>query len=134
MHIVLIPRLFTYIWLKQLNKCCDMFCFIPPKFKFWSANTCEPLCIGVCFSFLSFSPWQLQRMLKLLSVGREPQKIFKATDMDSRDLLRNFFFETWTLSTLSPSLVWKLLHFRPKRDFISSFPVYRQQNKLIRKS
>ena len=130
LHIVLIPCLFTYIWLKQLSKCCD----IVFAFEFWNTNMCEPLCVGVSFPFLSYSPWQLQRTPTLLSVGRELRKGFKKTDMDPRDILRKFFFETRKLSTLFPSLVWKLLYFRPKRDFSSPFPVCRHQSKRIRKS
>ena len=41
---------------------------------------------------------------------------------------------TRNLSILSPSLMWKLLHFRPDREISSSFPVCRQQSKRIRKS
>lgn len=56
LHIVLIPKLFTHIWKKQLLKCCDFTIDIPAGQTFWSYDQFEPLTLGICFPFLLFRP------------------------------------------------------------------------------
>ena len=37
-HIVLIPRLFTPLWLKLLLKSCDLVVYILPQYSFWGSD------------------------------------------------------------------------------------------------
>ena len=64
LHIVLIPRLCTSLWRKQLGKCSDLVLTIQPKEEFWPSDQHEPLMICFCFPLLphdrKFKPWKLK--------------------------------------------------------------------------
>ena len=65
---VVVQKLFTPLWLRQLYKVCDLVLFIPANFTFWNKSMFKPLCLGFCFPFwiivhgrsgehLNFSRW-----------------------------------------------------------------------------
>ena len=56
-HFIIIPKLFTTLWLKQLNKAADILIKVPPHFPFWDTNQFEPLYIAICFPYLNCTPW-----------------------------------------------------------------------------
>ena len=110
-HLVVVPKIFTPLWLKQLYKVCDLIFFIPANFSFWSTEMYEPLCMGLCFPFLKYRPWQLKRAPKLLEMGRQLHKMCKEDNMDPRNLLRKLLCFTRRLSTLPRDKLWSLLFF-----------------------
>ena len=55
-HFIVVPKIFTPLWLKQLHKNADVVMFIPVCFNFWHASMFEPLCLGICFPYLPFRP------------------------------------------------------------------------------
>jgi hypothetical protein len=64
MHILLIPRLCTSLWRKQLMKAADIILTIKPEEDFWSKEMHEPLLTAIYFPILPsdyrFRPWQLK--------------------------------------------------------------------------
>ena len=74
-HLVVVQKLFTPLWLKQLYKVCDIVIFIPAHFNFWPENMFEPLVLGFCFPFVKHRPLQLQRAPKLLDMTRKVHKV-----------------------------------------------------------
>ena len=113
-HLVVVPKLFTPLWLKQLHKVCDLILFIPPLFTFWNENMYKPLCLGFCFPFLKYRPWQLKRAPKLLELGRQVHKVCKEDRMDPGNLLRKLLRFTRRLPTLPRDQLWSLLFFGRK--------------------
>ena len=60
LHVVLVPRLLTPMWQKQLFKASDLFLWIPPGLPFWPSNMFEPCCLALLFPFINRTPWQLR--------------------------------------------------------------------------
>lgn len=55
-HIVMIPKLMTPLWLKQFYKAIDLVFPIVPTHTFWSKNQFECLFVGICFRYSRFRP------------------------------------------------------------------------------
>ena len=109
-------HLFTPMWYKQLSKACDLVFEITPTHPFWSADMYEPLVFGICFPYIKHRPWQLRGTPKILSLGRKMRIMFKSQDVDHRYILSQLLLECRQLSTMPASVVWRVLHFRPKSD------------------
>ena len=56
-HILVIPRLMTPLWLKQLNKEADIIFTIKNQYSFWSHNMYEPLMLAFSFPYARHFPW-----------------------------------------------------------------------------
>ena len=55
-HIVMIPKFMTPLWLKQFYKAMDLVFPIVPTHTFWSKNQFECLFVGICFPYSRFRP------------------------------------------------------------------------------
>ena len=110
-HIILIPRLMTPMWLKQLYKCCDLIVEIPPCCKYWNSNMFEPCVIGFCFPFLSHSPWQLRSTPKMRALRRTLQQMWKDDEVSPRFILRKFLLESRRFPHMQDVVVRKMLYF-----------------------
>ena len=133
-HIVVIQRLMTPIWLKQLNKAADCIFTIPAIHDFWPSNNYEPLIVAVLFPYLTHRPYQLKGTYKMLHMGRSLSQVFKENKVDGGDILFKFLLETRKLQTLPESMVWKVLYFGRQTPFsndLSSTP--RTNNKYIKR-
>jgi len=117
-HIIVIPKLLTPLWLKQMNKACDFVITIKNTHAFWPESMCESLILGICFPYISCRPWQIRRTPKLLSMGRAMSGVSSKDQMDPGDLLRKLLAFTKRLPSLPASVVWSLLFFK-KRDEVS---------------
>ena len=111
-HVVIIPKLLTPTWLKQLNKAADFVVFIKPTHPFWPPSMFEPLVMGICFPYLPHSPWQTRRTPKLLSVARSMSGVQQETDLDPGDILCELLSLIKRLPFMPPSVVRKLLFFQ----------------------
>ena len=111
MHLVVVPRVATPLWLKQLYKCCDFVVFIPPHFPFWSFDRFEPLTLGICFPYLRHDPWELKRTPKCRAMERNLRSMLKDPNVNARSVLRKFFRDIRGLYGLPPSLVRRVLFF-----------------------
>ena len=110
-HIVIVPRLCTTLWLKQLYKASDIVLYLPPCHLPWSSSMFEPLVIGILFPYSRFYPWQFKGSPRLCAARREMQKLLQEADLDPGSLLRKFFTSTRKISSLSEHMVRKLLFF-----------------------
>ena len=119
-NIVVIPKLLTHLWLKQLNKACDVVFEISPSFDFWNTQMFEPLVIGICFPFAPHRPWQLKGTPKMFSVIREVRRICKQDKMDPRDFLCKLLRLIGKILTMSESMVWKVLHLGSKPNIFKA--------------
>ena len=122
-HIIIIPRLMTTLWLKQLNKAADLIFYSPNKYTYWPHAMHEPLVIAFCFPFLKSKPWQVKGTPKVCAVFRELQKLSKETDLDPGSVLREFFYLCKKLPTLSEHVVQRVLYFRRLRQISQAQPL-----------
>ena len=56
MHVVVIPKLMTPEWLKQMYKLADIVMSVPARLDCWGPENYEPLMIAIVFPFLTHSP------------------------------------------------------------------------------
>ena len=110
-HIIVVPRLMTPLWLKQLYKCCDLIVEIPPSCEYWNTNMFEPCVVGFCFPFLSHSPWQLRSTPKMCSLHRTLLQVWKDDKVSPRFILRKFLLESRRFPFMQENMVRKMLYF-----------------------
>jgi len=113
-HFIVIPKLLTPLWLKQMNKACDFVLTIKNTHSFWPESMCEPLILGICFPYIPCRPWQIRRTPKLLSMGRTMSGVSSKDQMDPGNLLRKLLEFTKRLPSLPASVVWSLLFFKKR--------------------
>jgi len=116
-HLFLVPRLATTLWLKQLNKACDLVIYLPNHFSFWPSSMHEPLVLGVCYPYLHHRPWQLRGSPKLFALGREMRTLLKDPEVDAGSVLLKLHAFCRRLPSMQKDVVWSLLQFRPKCQF-----------------
>ena len=111
-HVVVVPRLCTTLWLRQLCKAADIVFEVPVGFStIWPHDMHEPLLIGVLFPFLRSKPWQLRNTPKMFAVGRDLRGLFKDSPMDTGDFLCKFWEFCFGLQRLPENVVRKMLYF-----------------------
>ena len=116
-HIVVVHRLMTPRWLKQLNKAADCIFTISPCHSFWPTNNFEPLYVALIFPYLKHRPFQLKQTPKMFQMGRSLSKVFQEDKVDGGDISCKFVLSIGRLSTMSRSMVWKLLYFGEEPPF-----------------
>jgi hypothetical protein len=117
LHIVLIPRLLTPEWLRQLYKVSDLVFSVPPSTSYWPEAMLEPLVVGLILPFTLSAPWQLRGTPKVLSMARQMRAVFYEEELASRNLLRKFLLECRRLPSMPPDVVWKMLHYSQRAEF-----------------
>jgi len=110
-HLLFIPRLATTLWLKQLNKACDIVLHLPNKYSFWNTPMHEPLVLGICFPFLNYRPWQLRSTPKMFAVKREMHRLFGQSELDPGNILFKFVDSCQRFPVMQRDLVQALLYF-----------------------
>ena len=116
-HIVLIPRLFTSIWRRQLTKAADLFITLPDIDGVWTKSSHhEPLTLAFIFPFISRDPWQLKRTTAFLEMDRYMRSLWNENQIATGFILCQFLVKTRNLETMSKGLVCRMLlaarHFR----------------------
>lgn len=111
-HIIVIPRLLTTEWLKQLYKSADLLVSLPAGVdnKAWPSHMYEPLTLAFIFPFLSIKPWKRRGSPKMCVMARELQALWKNAEVDSRNLLRKFFQTQRQLGSMPECMVRKVLY------------------------
>jgi len=110
LHVVVLPRLFTSLWRRQLNRVADLFVEIPFIEGVWEKQSQhEPLTLAFIFPFLKHSPWQLRRTGAFLEMGRMLSKMWKETEVSTGFILCKLLSRTRSLETLSERMVCQML-------------------------
>ena len=92
--VVIIPRVATPLWLKQLYKVTDVIIDLPCSHDFWPPSMFEPLKIAFIFPFSRHYPWQFRSTPKLLHSKRTLSKILQDPNLDAGSVLRQFLLST----------------------------------------
>jgi hypothetical protein len=110
MHVMVVPRLFTSLWRKQLHKVADIVFEIPAgKLDAWSKDQHEPLTIAIVFPFLKHRPWQAKGSPRFLALARELRFLWKTSPADAGTFLRKFCIAQRKLETMPKGVVWSVL-------------------------
>ena len=117
MHVIVIPKLMTPLWLRGLNKVGDLSFVVPAENVFWNKEQHEKLIVAFVFPFLPYRPWQLCSTPKMLAMGRELSKVFQAPEMAGGGVLQKFLLEVRAFLSLPSRVVWRVLYFRGHPPF-----------------
>ena len=110
-HVFVCPRLCTTQWVKQLYRAAGFVFEVPVGSSIWPLTMHEPLLIGILFPILSCKPWQVRGSPKMYAVGREVRRMFEASEVGVRNLLRKFWTLCVDLQEMPEHVVRKLLSF-----------------------
>jgi hypothetical protein len=112
-HIMVIPRLCTAMWRKQLNKVADLIIQVQPNEEFWGSAQHEPLLIAFYFPILptlpKYRPWQLKGTELVDRTQREVQRMQKGSEPVDWSCLRELLLLTRKIPSLPDGMVRKLL-------------------------
>ena len=108
-HIMIIPRLMSPEWKRQLFKVSDLYVELPFDESWDQASQHEPLVFAVLFPFLSHRPWQLKRAPAILGMAGILRRVWQSEHISSWIVLRQLFIQQRKLGSLSESVVWKML-------------------------
>ena len=114
-HVFVVPKLCSPLWIKQVFKAAGVVFEIPAGHVFWNKTMHEPLLIAILFPFIRSKPWQLRSTPKMHSMVSELRRLLKVENVDSRDLLREFWNQCHRLGSMPENVVRRVLHFEPRK-------------------
>ena len=110
LHVFVLPRLFTCLWKRQLNRIADLLFELPFMENVWSKDLqYEPLTLALIFPFLEHSPWQLRRAPAFLEMGRRVPGMWKTNQVTPGAFLRQLLSSARRLESMSSQLVSQML-------------------------
>jgi len=109
-HVVVVPRLMTGRWRRQLIKESDFYFNSWPGSSFWSLDMHEPLTVFLSFPLIRSQPWRIAGTPFLEGLGRELRKLRQCSEERERRLLRKLCLSAWKLQSLPEGLVRQVLH------------------------
>jgi hypothetical protein len=108
-HVVLIPRLMTAYWRKQLGKICDLVVTVPLGCDVWNISQYEPLVLGISFSLSRHQPWRLRGTPIMDRVEKQLSSLPSTSLNWGRNILHELFIQTRKLESMSPGMVRPML-------------------------
>ena len=134
LHIVLIPKLMTPLWLRQFCRIVDVYFFVPAKANhdFWPSHCHGALYVGIALPYLSHRTFQIRQTPKAVYVGRQLCKVLQDKNVDGGNLLRKFLQEYRSFPTLRKDVVWDMLYFKQVTPFLRCLPGERVKQKRKR--
>ncbi len=109
LHIVLIPRLYSPLWLRMFYKFSDCVLKFPAGSCHWPSDMHEPLFVGISFPLLSRNPWTLRRTPLLVGLERILQQVLCTGEEDGGNLLRKLLRTPKQLASIPEGVASKLL-------------------------
>ena len=108
-HLIIIPRLMTSRWRKQLTKAADVVLTLPLGGDYWGVSQHEPLLLAICFPMLRFSPWRLKGMLIMEQMVGSVSQMPATSKGGLGIVLRELCLQAWALDTMPRRVVRPLL-------------------------
>ena len=109
-HVLLIPRLFSPLWLRMFYKFADFNFHISPGSTFWPHSMHEPLFVSIALPLLSRKPWTLRRTPLLVGLERRLCGLPDPSNCDGGDILRELLRVPKRFAGMSEDMAHKLLH------------------------
>ena len=94
-HVVIIPRLMTSMWRKQLGKATDTILTLPIDTPVWSSAEHEPLIIAIYFPLSQKAPWRYRGTDLVVELEASVQGLWKTGFTDVGPVLRKCIKVTW---------------------------------------
>jgi len=111
LHVILVPRLMTPRWRKQLHKAADCVFEMPAGCgDAWLPEMFEPCLIDICFPFLPYRPWQLRRVPRLLALERKVHSMWESGDSAVATHLCQFLGKARKFPSMPQDVVRRMLY------------------------
>ena len=134
LHIVLVPKLMTPLWMRQFSRIVDVYFFVPakPDHHFWPSHCHEALYVGLALPYLNHRPFQIRQTPKAVYMGRQLCKVFQDKIVDGGNILRKFLQEYRSFPSVRKDVVWDVLYFKHETPFPRRLPGERVERKRKR--
>ena len=109
-HVMVIPRLFTTEWRKELHKAADVVLTLLVGHPLRPDNMHEPLTIAILFPFLNHRPWELRRTPKFLELASTLRKVWESCTEPKGPVLQELWSLLRSAANLLPSMARKVLY------------------------
>ena len=109
-HVVVIPRLCSTEWRKQLHKAADVILSLPVGHPAWPSDMHEPLTLAILFPYLSHRPWELRRSPRVMELANAVRKVWESDVLSEGPILRQLWSLPRELSSVSESMASKMLY------------------------
>ena len=104
-HLMLIPRLMSCRWRRQLTKAADVILVLNTGSEHWGVEQHEPLLIAICLPMLRSSPWRLRGTPFVERFERSVRAVQEEGYWSIGPLLHEFLVQAWSLDTMPELLV-----------------------------
>jgi hypothetical protein len=108
-HVVVVPRLLTLRWRKQLTKTADVIFTNEIGESYWDRSQHEPLLIAICLPLFRSSPWRLKGTPFVERVEGCVREMQKGDDGNVGPVLHEFLLQARALEGMQKLLVRSLL-------------------------
>ena len=108
-HVMIIPKLMTHLWRKNVLKTCDLSFYIDVGHPCWPEEMCESILVALYLPLLHCHPWTLRRTKSVLEVERQVRYLQKREAGAEVSILWQFLLFTRRLRTMPDGMVWGLL-------------------------
>ena len=120
-HVILLPRLFTSLWRRQLWRVSDLHFELPFITNIWEKDKYhEPLILTFVLPFLRHHPWQLRRSKSFLEMDRLLPQMWKKSPSSTGTLLCQLCTQSRKLASMPEGLVCKVLQSASHFEFLHS--------------
>lgn len=108
-HIIIIPRLLTSRWRKQLSKAADVVVTLPLGGSYWGMTQHEPLLLAICFPLIRSAPWKLRGSAIMERFEGNVRAMPPSGEGGLGFVLRELCLLSWALDSMPKRLVRSLL-------------------------
>ena len=108
-HLIIMPRLLTSRWRKQLSKTADVVLTLPLGASYWEITQHEPLLLAICLPMIRSSPWRLKGTPFVERLERDVRQMPTSGEGGLGIILREFLLQAWALDSLPKRVVRSLL-------------------------
>ncbi len=108
-HILLIPCLYSPLWMRLFYKLSDFVFKIPPGSHHWPTSMHEPLFVGIALPLLPRNPWSLQGMPLLVGLERQLRQVLSSGHEDGGNILRQLLRTPRQVASVSDGMARRML-------------------------
>ncbi len=108
-HILLIPCLYSPLWMRLFNKLSDFVFKIPLGSHHRPTSMHEPLFVGIALPLLPRNPWFLRGTLLLVGLERQLRQVLSSGQEDGGNILRQLLQTLRQVASVSDGVVRRML-------------------------
>ncbi len=108
-HILLIPCLYSPLWMRLFYKLSDFVFKIPPGSHHWPTSMHKPLFVGIALPLLPRNPWSLRGTPLLVGLERQLRQVLSSGQEDGGNILHQLLRTPRQVASVSDGVVCRML-------------------------